>query len=75
MTTVNIPIAEYTKMVDRAKQYDNHRNMIDKLEADLKEKRVNERKVGACMSSDRQEIRELKKENEELKETIKTAVL
>tara|TARA_R110000782_G_scaffold158870_2_gene250981 strand:+ start:1890 stop:2120 length:231 start_codon:yes stop_codon:yes gene_type:complete len=73
MTTVTMPIAEYTDMTYKVKQYYPHRNMIAKLEADLKEKIVNERKVGAHMSSDRQEIRELKKENEELKETISKA--
>ena len=38
MTTVTMPIAEYTDMTYKVKQYFTHRNMIAKLEADLKEK-------------------------------------
>lgn len=68
MTTVNMPIAEYTEMTYKVKEYNNHRNKIAKLEADLKEKIDNDRKRMALMSSDRQEIRELKKQNEQLEE-------
>ena len=70
MTSVTMRIAEYTKMVDREKHYDSHKNIIDSLEkdlTDLTENRVNDRKVRSHMSSDRQEIKKLNGENEELK--------
>ena len=66
MTTVTMPIAEYTEMTYKVKQYHSLKSHIAKLEADLKEKRDNERKRGALMSSDRHEIRELKKQIEDL---------
>ena len=68
MTTVNMPMDEYTILFNKAKEYNSLKSHVAKLEADLKEKIDNERKRGALMSSDRHEIRELKKQNEQLEE-------